>query len=109
MTLAKALEKCLRAEGKESLAIQAGLLRMECRQFTALHMSRLLKLSKVPGLTGSILPGISICLFLRDSDTDICAPSPLPSPEDDGAAAPADNDDTDVESDDQDGMMARPS
>jgi hypothetical protein len=104
-------EECLRAEGKEGLAIQAGLLCMECGRFTTLHMSRLVKLSKVPGFTGSILPGVSICRehhtpVVRDGDTDIRAPSRLPPPEDDSAAAPAEDDDVDVQSDDEDGMMA---
>jgi hypothetical protein len=74
-------------------------------------MSHLVKLSKVLGFTGSILPGVSICRehhtpVVRDSDTDMCVPSPLPPPEDDSAAAPADDDNVDVESDDEDGMMA---
>jgi hypothetical protein len=104
-------EDCLRGEGKERLAIQAGLLRMEHERFTALHMSRLVKLSKVPGFTGSILPDVSICRerhtpVVRDSDTNMHAPSLLPPPEDDGATAPPDDDDTDVDSDDEDGMMA---
>ncbi|KAJ7310670.1 hypothetical protein DFH08DRAFT_918254 [Mycena albidolilacea] len=91
-------EECLRAEGKEGLAIQGGLLRMERGR-------------KVPGFTGSILPGVSICRerhtpVVRDSDTDMRAPSPSPPPEDDSAAAPADDNDVDVESDDEDGMMA---
>jgi hypothetical protein len=84
---------------------------MERGRFTALHMSRLVKLSKLPGFTGSILPGVSICRerhtpVVRDSDTDMRAPSPLPPPEDDGTAAPPDDDDADVDSDDEDGMMA---
>jgi hypothetical protein len=104
-------EERLRGEGKEGLAIQAGLLPMERGRFTALHMSRLMKLSKMPGFTGSILPGVSICRerhtpVARDNDTNMRAPSPLPPPEDDSPAAPADDDGADVESDDEDGMMA---
>ncbi|KAF8158738.1 hypothetical protein K438DRAFT_1909998 [Mycena galopus ATCC 62051] len=50
----------LREEGKKGLAHQVGLVRMERSRFTALHMSRLVKLSKEPGFTGDILPGVSI-------------------------------------------------
>ncbi|KAF7365827.1 hypothetical protein MVEN_00456800 [Mycena venus] len=104
-------EERLRVEGKEGLAVQTGLLRMERGRFTALHMLRLVKLSKEPGFTGDILPGVSICRechtpVMRDSDADMRVPSPLPPPEDDGAAAPADDDEADVESEDEDGMMA---
>jgi hypothetical protein len=54
-------EERLRAVGKEGLAVQVGLLYMEQGRFTDLHMSRLVKLSTVPGFTGSILPGVSVC------------------------------------------------
>ncbi|KAF8166890.1 hypothetical protein K438DRAFT_1484281, partial [Mycena galopus ATCC 62051] len=47
----------LREEGKEGLAHQVGLVRMERARFTTLHMSRLVKLSKEPGFTGDITPG----------------------------------------------------
>jgi hypothetical protein len=105
-------EERLRAERKEGLAVQAGVLRMEHGRFTTLHMSRLVKLSKEPSFTGDILPGVSICRerhspIARDSDAEMRAPSPLPPPEDDGAAAPADDDEADVESDDEEGMIAK--
>jgi hypothetical protein len=100
----------LRVEGKEELAVQVGLLRMERGQFTDLHTSRLVKLSKEPGFTGDILPGISInrerhTPVVRDSDGDMRAPSPLPPLEED-PEPPADDNKVDVESDDEDGMMA---
>jgi hypothetical protein len=84
---------------------------MKRRRFTALHILHLVKLSKVPSFTGSILPGVSICRerhtpVVRDSDTDMRAPSPLPPPKDDGATAPPDDDNADIESDNEDGMIA---
>jgi hypothetical protein len=70
---------------------------MERARFTDLHTSRLVKLSKEPGFTGEILPGVSICrerhtAVARDSDAEMRAPSPSSPAEDDGAA-PADDDD----------------
>ncbi|KAF7337160.1 hypothetical protein MVEN_02154000 [Mycena venus] len=103
-------ERRLQAEGKEGLAIQVGLVRMERGRFTDLHMLRLVKLSKDPGFTGNILPGVSIncerhAPVARDNDADMRAPSLLPSLEED-PESPADDDEADVESKDKDGMMA---
>ncbi|KAJ7768089.1 hypothetical protein DFH07DRAFT_695620, partial [Mycena maculata] len=53
-------EGCLRMEGNEGIAQQVRLLRMEQGRFTSLHMKRLVKLSKLPGFTGSILHGVSV-------------------------------------------------
>ncbi|KAJ7770254.1 hypothetical protein DFH07DRAFT_735608 [Mycena maculata] len=53
-------EGCLRMEGNKGIAQQVRLLRMERGRFTLLHMKRLVKLSKLPGFTGSILPGVSV-------------------------------------------------
>ncbi|KAJ6522106.1 hypothetical protein DFH09DRAFT_1251024 [Mycena vulgaris] len=49
-------ERRLREEGDAALAYQVQLHRMERARFNALHMSRLVKLSKVPGFTASIVP-----------------------------------------------------
>jgi hypothetical protein len=103
-------EERLRAVGKEGLAVQVGLLRMERGRFTDLHMSRLVKLSKVPGFTGSILPGVSVCCerhtpVARPDDVEMHAASPLPPSEEDGVAPP-DDDDEEVESDDDDSVLA---
>ncbi|KAJ6614479.1 hypothetical protein B0H10DRAFT_2221215 [Mycena sp. CBHHK59/15] len=51
----------LSEEGRQGIAHQGGLLRMERGRFTALHMSRLVKLSKEPGFTACIVPGVSLC------------------------------------------------
>lgn len=101
----------LREEGKNGIAHQVGLVRMERAQFTVLHMSRLVKLSKEPGFTGDILPGVSICRerhmpVARDRDTEMRAPSPSPRPEDDRTAPHADDDEEEEEgSDDEDGSL----
>ncbi|KAJ7772502.1 hypothetical protein B0H14DRAFT_2308889, partial [Mycena olivaceomarginata] len=47
----------LREEGRPGIAHQVRLVRMERARFTDLHTARLVKLSKVPGFTGDILPG----------------------------------------------------
>ncbi|KAJ7226507.1 hypothetical protein B0H12DRAFT_1205258 [Mycena haematopus] len=93
-------EGSLRAEGKEGLAVQVGLLRMERARFTAVHMSRLVKLSREPGFTGSLLPGVSISRerhtsVARSRDADMRAPSPAP-PLGEDPAPPADDDDADM-------------
>ncbi|KAF7344239.1 hypothetical protein MVEN_01715100 [Mycena venus] len=83
---------------------------MECARFTALHTSRLLKLSKVPGCTANILPGNSVSRerhtpVTRDRDVEMHAPSPLPDP--DAAGIPPPPEDEDVPSDDdEDGTLA---
>ncbi|KAJ7736987.1 hypothetical protein DFH07DRAFT_870634 [Mycena maculata] len=86
----------LRTEGSEGIANQVHLLRMERGRFTSLHMKRLVKLSRLPGFTGSIVPGVSVSrehhtLVSRDVDTVIPAPAmcpvgdePLPFDEEEG-------------------------
>jgi hypothetical protein len=100
-------EERLRAVGKEGLAVQVGLLRMERGRFTDLHMSRLVKLSKVPGFTGSILPSVSVCRehLARPDDVEMHAASPLPPSEEDGVAPP-DDDEEESESDNNNGALA---
>ncbi|KAJ7260849.1 hypothetical protein B0H12DRAFT_1013808 [Mycena haematopus] len=80
-------EGCLREEGNEGLAHQVGLLRMERARFTAIHMARLTALSKVPGFTGSISPGVSISRerhvpVARDRDAVMRPSSPSQAPPD---------------------------
>ncbi|KAJ7019155.1 hypothetical protein C8F04DRAFT_1276622 [Mycena alexandri] len=53
-------ERCLAREGNPALAHQVGVHRMERGRFNALHMERLVKLSKEPGFTASLTPGVSI-------------------------------------------------
>jgi hypothetical protein len=99
----------LREEGEEGLALQVWLLRMEHARFTAIHMERLTKLSKEPGFTGDLVPGISVCRerhtrvvrARRDEDVEMRAPSPPPQEE----GTPADGED-ELESDDDDGELA---
>jgi hypothetical protein len=79
----------LQEEGKEGLALQVWLLCMERTRFTDVHMERLTKLSKEPGLMGDLVPGVSICWERhthvvrvgRDEDIEMLAPSPLPQEE----------------------------
>ncbi|KAJ7640901.1 hypothetical protein DFH06DRAFT_1137727, partial [Mycena polygramma] len=101
----------LREEGKEGIALQVGLLRMERARFTDIHMARLVKLSKEPGFTGDLVPGVSVSRERHEPvagamDVEMQAPLPDPPTEQDGAAPPADGDDDDVESDDDDGAFA---
>ncbi|KAJ7343076.1 hypothetical protein DFH08DRAFT_963082 [Mycena albidolilacea] len=104
-------EGCLREEGEEGLATQVRLLRMERARFTDVHMERLTKLSKEPGFTGDLVPGVSVCRerhtrvvrARRDEDVEMRAPSPLPQEEEEGT--PADGED-ELESDDDDGELA---
>ncbi|KAJ6518121.1 hypothetical protein C8R47DRAFT_1205193 [Mycena vitilis] len=97
----------LREEGREGIATQVGLLRVERARFTDLHMSRLVKLSKEPGFIGDLLPGLSVSRerhtpVVRDADSEMRAPSPVPPID----GVPADGDEEDVESEDEDGRLA---
>ncbi|KAJ7736214.1 hypothetical protein DFH07DRAFT_870697 [Mycena maculata] len=97
----------LREEGMAELAHQVCLVRMEHARFTPIHMSQLVKLSKVPGFTGNILAGTSLCRnchtpVTRDRDVEMRLPSPSHPLEDVGVAPVADGD----ESDDEDGTLA---
>ncbi|KAJ7662899.1 hypothetical protein B0H17DRAFT_1211807 [Mycena rosella] len=86
-------------------------LRMERGHFNALHMLRLVKLSKEPGFTATIVSGRSVCrerhtLVQRDRDEEMRAPSPPPMPpptEEDVAPPHSDDNKGDAESDDDDG------
>ncbi|KAJ7028886.1 hypothetical protein C8F04DRAFT_1212051 [Mycena alexandri] len=53
-------ERRLREEGSAGLAHQVALQRMERGRFNALHMDRLVKLSKEPGFTASLLRGVGM-------------------------------------------------
>ncbi|KAJ7214578.1 hypothetical protein GGX14DRAFT_359992 [Mycena pura] len=50
----------LQQEGKVELAYQVRLLRMKRGRFNSIHMERLVKLSEVPGFSGSITPGNAV-------------------------------------------------
>jgi hypothetical protein len=85
-------EQRLREEGSGALAHQVSVHRMERGRFDALHMERLVKLSKEPGFTASLLPGVSASKerhVLGDDDDDVEMPlaqrstSPPPSDSDD--------------------------
>jgi hypothetical protein len=99
----------LREEGEEGLALQVQLLRMERARFTSIHMERLTKLSKEPGFTGDLVPGVSICRKRhtrvvrvgRDEDVEMRAPSPPLQEE----GVPADGEE-ELESDDDNGELA---
>ncbi|KAJ7166567.1 hypothetical protein C8R43DRAFT_946113 [Mycena crocata] len=51
----------LEREGDPGLAHQVFLHRRERGRYNAVHMERLGKLSKVPGCTASLLPGVAVC------------------------------------------------
>lgn len=96
----------LREEGEVALAHQVDLLRAERSRFTTLHMSRLVELSKLPGFTGSISPGVSVSRERHipvARDVVMRAPSgPLPPEPADGAEQ-GEGDDEDEE--DEDGAL----
>ncbi|KAJ6586510.1 hypothetical protein DFH09DRAFT_1245702 [Mycena vulgaris] len=102
-------EERLREEGRVALAHQVALHRMERGRFTALHMERLVKLSKEPGFTANLQPGTSVCRerhtpVVRDRDQEMHAPPPPPPPppppEDE---APLEDDEENGDSDDDEG------
>ncbi|KAK7046968.1 hypothetical protein R3P38DRAFT_2507024 [Favolaschia claudopus] len=101
----------LRADGKEALAHQVDLMRMERGRFTALHMERLTKLSKEPGFTGSISPGVSVArerhvLVVRSPDSAMPA-APLMQPETPPTGPTEEEmDDDEQDDDDEDGRLA---
>ncbi|KAJ7200512.1 hypothetical protein GGX14DRAFT_466331, partial [Mycena pura] len=105
-------EERLVADGKEPLAYQVAVHRMERARFNPLHMERLVKLSKLPGFTGSISPGTSINKERQvptgdDVDMECAAPTaPLPSlmrptavppPHNEGDSSDEEDGDLDVE------------
>ncbi|KAJ7702182.1 hypothetical protein B0H16DRAFT_1235271, partial [Mycena metata] len=53
-------ERRLVRAGNPALAHQVGVHRMERGRFNTLHMERLVKLSKEPGFTASLVPGVSV-------------------------------------------------
>ncbi|KAJ7238094.1 hypothetical protein B0H12DRAFT_1025997, partial [Mycena haematopus] len=53
-------ERRLRDDGDAALAYQVALHRMQRGRFNAVHMDRLVKLSKEPGFTASLSPGVSV-------------------------------------------------
>ncbi|KAJ7467356.1 hypothetical protein B0H11DRAFT_2306441 [Mycena galericulata] len=70
-------------EGQLEMAHQVCLLRLERSRFTALHMSRLNKLSKEPGCTASMLPGTSMRPVTPPPNIPFPpTPPQTPSPED---------------------------
>ncbi|KAJ6498639.1 hypothetical protein DFH09DRAFT_1103086 [Mycena vulgaris] len=101
----------LREEGKEGMAVQVGLLRMERERFTQVHMARLAKLRKEPGCTANVLPGVSICRerhtpVTRDRDAEMRTPSPPPPTEEEAVPPPADDDEEEAESEDDEGAVS---
>ncbi|KAJ7689879.1 hypothetical protein B0H16DRAFT_1487102 [Mycena metata] len=58
--------KCrLKEEGQAARALQIRKYRMLQGRFYGLHQDRLLKLSRLPGFTGSIEPGVGLCKIRR--------------------------------------------
>lgn len=95
-------EDRLRAAGEAALAHQVGLRRLERARFDAVHTERLVKLSREPGFTAALFPGVSIdrerhqLATLEDADVAMppappTATAPPPDdPEDDEEGADAD-------------------
>ncbi|KAJ7836943.1 hypothetical protein B0H13DRAFT_2422497 [Mycena leptocephala] len=104
-------EERLRAEGEEALAHQVRVLRGEHGRFTGVHMSRLVKLSKEPGFTGSLTPGVSVSRerhipVMRDRDVNMRPASPPLNGEDLPPVGNNDDDDEEEEdSEDDDGTL----
>ncbi|KAJ7748091.1 hypothetical protein B0H16DRAFT_1663553 [Mycena metata] len=67
-------ERRLVREGNPALAHQVGVHRMERGRFNALHMDRLVKLSKEPGFTASLTPGVSVNKERRMPDVGALVP-----------------------------------
>ncbi|KAJ7750584.1 hypothetical protein B0H16DRAFT_1724512 [Mycena metata] len=55
----------LKEEGQAARALQVHKYRMQQGRFYGLHQDRLLKLSRLPGFTGSIEPGVGLCRIRR--------------------------------------------
>lgn len=55
----------LKEEGQAARALQIRKYRMLQGRFYGLHQDRLLKLSRLPGFTGSIEPGVGLCKIRR--------------------------------------------
>ncbi|KAJ6593718.1 hypothetical protein B0H19DRAFT_916404 [Mycena capillaripes] len=101
----------LQDEGEMGLAHQVTLLRTERSRFTPIHMSRLSKLNKLPGFTGSISPGVSVSRerhvpVVRDVVMRAVSPEAgaLPPAGDDGEGDS--EGDEEGEEDDEDGSLA---
>ncbi|KAJ7778946.1 hypothetical protein B0H16DRAFT_1448494 [Mycena metata] len=58
-------ERRLKEEGQAVRALQVHKYRMQQGRFYGLHQDRLLKLSRLPGFTGSIEPGVGLCRIYR--------------------------------------------
>ncbi|KAJ7918168.1 hypothetical protein B0H13DRAFT_2231314 [Mycena leptocephala] len=80
-------EQRLRDEGHMALAHQVVLHRGERGRFNGLHMERLVKLSKEPGFTVSLSPGVSVCKERR----------PIATPPPDGDNEGGEDEDVDVD------------
>ncbi|KAJ7017835.1 hypothetical protein C8F04DRAFT_1199860 [Mycena alexandri] len=55
----------LKEEGQAARALQVHKYQMQQGRFYGLHQDRLLKLSRLPGFTGSIEPGVGLCRIRR--------------------------------------------
>ncbi|KAJ7735271.1 hypothetical protein DFH07DRAFT_870772 [Mycena maculata] len=102
-------EECLRTEGNEGIAQQVRLLRMERGRFTSLHMKRLVKLSKLPGFTGNILPGVSVSKERHTPvarDVEMVAPPPADVVRPVGVELPALDEEEGEDDDDEEGINA---
>ncbi|KAJ6528195.1 hypothetical protein B0H19DRAFT_1083718 [Mycena capillaripes] len=69
-------EQRLSEEGSMALVHQITLHRTERGHFNTLHMDRLVKLSKEPGFTASIMPGVSVSKERRVPETPTREVSP---------------------------------
>ncbi|KAJ7018839.1 hypothetical protein C8F04DRAFT_1214492 [Mycena alexandri] len=94
----------LRDNGNTVLAHQVWLQRRERGRFHALHMDRLVKLSKEPGFTASLLRGVSVnkerevpAPPARNEDDDVEMPAATSAPREDGGEEEEDGGDGDVD------------
>ncbi|KAJ6521652.1 hypothetical protein DFH09DRAFT_1251094 [Mycena vulgaris] len=92
----------LQEEGDHGIAHQRG-------RFTALHSERFVKLSKVPGFTGDILPGVSVSRerhTLVARDVEMRAPLPLVRAVEVGAGLNDEEEEEEEQEDDEGGLSA---
>ncbi|KAJ7745015.1 hypothetical protein DFH07DRAFT_776919 [Mycena maculata] len=102
-------EGCLRTEGNEGITQQVRLLWMERGRFTSLHMKRLVKLSKLPSFTGSILSGVSVSKERYTPvvrDVEMVAPPPAEVVRPVGVELPALDEEEGEDDDNEEGVNA---
>jgi hypothetical protein len=91
-------EDVIREGGDEALAFQVAQYRMERGRFDDVHMVRLVRLSKEPGFTASLAPGVSVSTerrvpaeWLASHDVNMGAAGVVAEEDEDGEEADEDD------------------